>query len=155
MRCHRLLPLVLAALFVPATASADGFIRWLGRLSGPGPFFGFGCELPVARFPTDGEPQAAVQQDTSGIADSACRRSRPDRRELVVSVNLMGAIAKDNPIDYPEGSDESRGVALVKAGVAVDWTVHDALDVGVGSGLVYFAGRGSTTSRAAISSRSA
>jgi hypothetical protein len=144
---RRVLPFVLLVVLIPASASAQGFLRWLGRLSGPGPFLGFGGDVSLKCFGID-PPEAGVEppQDMRTLAlvglRAGCKDARLDDPHTTIYLNVGFAIAENNPLFYGDEGEqaESTAVRMVKLGVSADFTAHKALDVGAGFGLLYFAG---------------
>lgn len=148
MKLHRLLPLLLVLTLMPSPAQAQGVLRWLGRLSGPGPFWGLGAEVRVACFGVDKRARVNpnnVQAETESMgARFPCPKAtyNPLDEHATVYFSVSGAIAESNPLDYQdaESQDESDAVRMLKVGTSIDWTVHRMFDLGTGFGIAYFGG---------------
>jgi hypothetical protein len=142
MKNHLCRMLLLAAAIVVVTprAADAGILSWLSRLSGPGPFWGI--DLDVCMKAIDrGE---GTKQDTgmrSGIRLS-CPDTTLDRRHISWNANFGWALASDNPLDYTgvDVAGKSQRVWLLKLGTSLDYTVHPALDIGIGGGIFHFGG---------------
>jgi hypothetical protein len=161
---YRVLPLLVVLTLVPGAVQAQGFVRWLGKLSGPGPFWGLGAEVRVKCFGVDrkssrNEGDTIFHSDETQTAQPASLEAQrkvagarlpcpnatftPDLdRHATVYFNVSGAIAENNPLDYQDDGpqDESTAVRMLKVGTSIDWTVHRTVDVGTGFGLIYFGG---------------
>ena len=141
---RRVLPFVLLVVLMPASASAQGFFRWLGRLSGPGPFWGASAEFALQCYGVNekAKPEIPVKGRVAGVGVRVpCKDALLTDRHATVYLIVQGGIADDNPLFYgDQGEAESAAVRLLKSGVSLDWTVHKSLDVGAGFGLMYFAG---------------
>jgi hypothetical protein len=125
----------------PASAQA-GFIRWLEKLSGPGPFVGAGLEvyglcygLRVA------DPGETPDPNRKWFWDGNCRRASRDQQRLTVGVQFSKLVG-DNGLLYdetvPEDLRDSVGATLFLG--SADLGVMRALDVGAGVGFVRFTG---------------
>lgn len=142
--------MVLVLLTLPAHASAFGFLEWLDRLSGPGPFWGFNMELelkcfggrrppppppPVPEFVT---PATAIRVPMT----KGCREAKLDEHKYTWMVTPGFAIAEDNPLDYQDTGhqDTSAAVRLIRGGTSVDFRFDQAAEIGAGVGLFYFNG---------------
>ena len=139
---RRVVPIVLLLAVIPSSASAQGLLRWLGRLSGPGPFWGTGAELRLKCLGIDEKPEKTMKMMMGGVLVRVPCDTTLDDRHTTIYFNLAGAVAENNPLFYgDEGrQEESTAVRLVKAGVSADWTFHKAFDIGAGFGMIYFAG---------------
>ena len=134
-RFRRVVPVVLLLVLIPASASAQGVFRWLGRLSGPGPFWGVSGEIYLK----------CIDTKTAGVMGGvrlSCPDTTLDDKHLTIYLNLTGAIAENNPLNYGDvgAQEESTAVRLLKVGTSLDWTAHRTFDVGAGAGFAYFAG---------------
>lgn len=151
MKAYRFVPLLIVLTLIPSAVHAQGMLRWLGRLSGPGPFWGLGAEVKLKCIGVDGkEPNKldsqAVESQSEGLR--GIRYPCPDAtynpldRHATVYLNISGSIAENNPMDYQDvgRQEESTAVRMLKIGTSIDWTVHRTLDIGTGAGVAYFAG---------------
>jgi hypothetical protein len=144
-RFRRVVPVVLLLVLIPASASAQGLFRWLGKLSGPGPFWGAGTEIRLKCFGV-GKDEEKEEKKLKMMMGSIFVRvpceTTLDDRHTTIYFNVAGSIAENNPLFYgDEGrQDKSTAVRLVQAGVSADWTFHRAFDIGAGFGVMYFAG---------------
>jgi hypothetical protein len=147
MKLRRVFPLLLLLTLVPTTVQAQGFLRWLGRLSGPGPFWGLGADIALKCLGVDepdeapGTPEKVRPRVLTGFRFS-CPDARLHDRHATVYLVVGGAIAENNPLNYGDAGvqTESTAVRMLKVGASIDWTVHKIVDVGTGAGMVYFAG---------------
>jgi hypothetical protein len=147
MNLRRVFPLLLLLTLVPSTVQAQGFLRWLGRLSGPGPFWGLGADIALKCLGVDetdeapGTPEEVRPRVLTGFRFS-CPDARLNDRHATVYLVVGGAIAENNPLNYGDAGaqTESTAVRMLKVGASIDWTVHKMVDVGTGAGMVYFAG---------------
>ena len=147
-RFRRVVPVVLLLVLIPVSASAQGVFRWLGKLSGPGPFWGAGAEINVRCLGVDKEKQEeaeSVRFKTEAVTGIGLRfpcNTMPDDRHTTIYFNLAGSIAESNSLFYGEagGEERSTAVRLVQAGMSADWTFDKAFDIGAGFGMMYFAG---------------
>ena len=142
---------VLGLVFVPArSANAQaGFVRWLEKLSGPGPFVGPGIEIyglcygGIKALPTD--PDASERTEgkapRSWFFDPNCGRAARDQGRLTIGVQLSKLFG-DNGLQYDE-SVPARLHDTVGASIfmgTADLGVHRSLDVGSALGFVHFTG---------------
>lgn len=136
-RFRRVVPVVLLLVLIPASASAQGFFRWLGKLSGPGPFWGVSGEIYLKCIPTKKKPEMMMPGGRI-----TCPKMTLDDKHLTIYLNLTGAVAENNPLNYGDvgAQEESTAVRLLKVGASVDWTAHRTFDVGLGAGFAYFGG---------------
>lgn len=146
----RLILIALAAFALslasarPASAQA-GFIRWLEKLSGPGPFVGGGLELYGLCY--GGEKASVLDADASATGkskwfwDSNCGRAARDRQRLTVGVQLSKMLG-DNGLQYDESVPADRhdtvGASLFLG--TADLGVTRALDIGAAVGFIHFTG---------------
>jgi hypothetical protein len=150
-RFHRVVPVVLLLVLIPASASAQGLFRWLGKLSGPGPFWGAGTEIRMRCLGVD-KPEKEKEKEKEKakhkplvafipVARFPCN-TLPGDRHTTIYFNLAGSIAESNPLFYgdQEQQERSTAVRLLQVGVSADWTFDKAFDVGAGFGMMYFAG---------------
>ena len=145
MRRERLvLLLLLLMMLVPARdAAAAGFLEWLERLSGPGPFKGLGIDLNFlcygARTGVPGDP-AAAGVTPRWQADLDCRRI--DRAQPRISAGVRAALLTgDNNLEYvtplPRGGETVQVFSLM--GTA-DYGISRTFDIGAGAGFMRFTG---------------
>jgi hypothetical protein len=136
--CCRMLLLATALVaMAPQTAEA-GILEWLGRLSGPGPFWGVDADVCLKAFPLE-------KRDDQGMMGSlrlSCPSARLDERHISWYAHLGWAVAFDNPLNYAgvDVAGKSDNVWLLKVGTSFDFTVKPYLDIGVGGGLFHFGG---------------
>jgi len=135
-RFRRVVPVLLLLVLIPASASAQGVFRWLGRLSGPGPFWGVNGEIRLKCLDT---------QKKDGILSGVripCPDKTLDDKYLTIYLNLTGAVAENNSLNYGDvgAQEKSTAVRLLKVGTSLDWTAHRTFDIGAGGGIAYFAG---------------
>lgn len=143
MRKERLvLLLVLLAVLVPARAvSAAGFLEWLERLSGPGPFKGLGIELTFVCYgaPT-AEPGEASIENVRWSTDVDCRRIDRDRPRVSAGVRAA-LLTGDNNLEYesplPPGGET---VQLFSFMGTADYSLSRTFDIGAGAGFMRFTG---------------
>jgi hypothetical protein len=128
----------------PASAQA-GFIRWLEKLSGPGPFVGGGFEINGLCFGAEKDAVAApdppASQPRGWFWDVNCARAARNRQRLTVGVQFA-KLTGDNNLQYDEtvpGDLRDNVTATVFLGTA-DLGVARALDVGAGFGFIRFTG---------------
>ena len=129
----------------PADAQA-GFIRWLEKLSGPGPFVGAGLEIYGLCYGV--EKPSAIAQDNSGeqprtfFWDVNCGKAARDRQRLTVGVQFS-KMWGDNNLQYDEAAVPANLRDTVGATVflgSADLGVTRALDIGAGVGFIHFTG---------------
>jgi hypothetical protein len=148
-RC--VVPVVLLLVLIPASASAQGLFRWLGRLSGPGPFWGASVDRYLKCLPTKGTPKPTPRADPQQVHTDAmmmpgitmpCPDTTLDDKHLTIYLNVTGAVAENNPLNYGDvgTQEESTAVRLLRVGASLDWTAHRTFDIGTGAGISYFAG---------------
>jgi hypothetical protein len=131
----------------PADAQA-GFIRWLEKLSGPGPFYGAGFELyglcygveKNSSIQADPPPEEAFKRSRDWFWDVNCGKAARNRQRLTVGVQFS-KLWGDNNLQYdetavPEDQRDTVG-ATIFLGTA-DLGVARALDVGAGLGFIHF-----------------
>lgn len=150
----RLVLIALATLalgLVPArpAAAQAGFVRWLEKLSGPGPFVGAGLEIyglcygVEKALPTDPEvtERAAAAAGPQWFFDPNCGRAARDQRRLTVGVQLSKLVG-DNGLQYddsvPAKLHDTVGASIFMG--TADLGVHRSLDVGAALGFVHFTG---------------
>jgi hypothetical protein len=123
---------VLATLLFPSRDAwaFEGFMRWLERLSGPGPFSGpvFGVPIPCDYLRPDGFifkdcPWSLPQLDT----------------KLTVEI---GRLRGTSDLDYggAQLTDDERRVIMWTFHALYEIRLHPSFDVGVGAGLLRFKG---------------
>lgn len=139
------LTLALIALILNARLVDASILDWLDKMSGPGPFWGIDVSVGVKCFgfpkPTNNQTPAGEALSSGGIILGCVTRAPLDERHFTWLVSAGGAIASDNPLNYGDsGKSKSRAVRLLRFGSSLDYTVHPALDIGAGAGLIYFAG---------------
>lgn len=129
----------------PANAQA-GFIRWLEKLSGPGPFVGTGIEIYGLCY---GAEKATVAAQDSSAAEAKtwfwdvnCARSARDRQRITVGVQFAKMWGNNN-LQYdeeavPENLRDTVGATVLLG--SADLGVARALDVGAGVGFIHFTG---------------
>jgi hypothetical protein len=128
----------------PAEAQA-GFIRWLERLSGPGPFVGGGVEVYALCYgvrkdqPVD--PDASGDRAASWFFDANCGRAARDRRRVTIGAQ-WARLAGNNTLQYdasvPAALTDRVSATLFLA--TADVGVVRPLDVGASAGFIRFAG---------------
>ena len=136
-------PVLLLMVLIPSCASAQGLMRWLGRLSGPGPFWGFGTEVCLKPIGADSKASRPGITPMSFVGvQISCRDVQLDDRHAGIYLIVTGAIAENNPLNYGDvdTQEESTAVRFLRLGGSIDWTFHKAFAIGAGAGLVYFAG---------------
>lgn len=143
------LGLVLGLLLLPARpASAQaGFVRWLEKLSGPGPFVGAGIEIyglcygAEKALATDPETVERSSATARWFFDPNCGRAARDQRRLTVGVQLSRLVG-DNGLQYddsvPVKLHDTVGASIFMG--TADVGVHRSLDVGSALGFVHFTG---------------
>jgi hypothetical protein len=102
------LPCTFAVLFVvgiaaPASAQ-EGFWWWLERLSGPGPYQGWGASVtPVcvgAPKPTAISEDREAATDITIFTDYGCGKAARDRFRAMLRFEVSWAGSDDNPLVY-------------------------------------------------------
>jgi hypothetical protein len=141
---------ILLVLIFPASASAFGFLEWLDRLSGPGPFWGFNLELELKCFggvpppPPPPPPGITVAPPTAlrMPVDESCRKAKLIEHKFTWMVTPGFAISENNPLDYGDTGhqDTSTAVRLIRGGTSLDYRIDQAVEIGAGAGLFYFNG---------------
>jgi hypothetical protein len=137
----------------PAEAQAV-FIRWLEKLSGPGPFTGLGFELYGICYgvpkgdPRDTDPPTTAASRNWFVDINCGRASRgsADERGLNINRAAIGLhysrMWGDNELQYDPAVPEDqtdRVTASLLMGIA-DFGLIRALDVGAGVGFIRFSG---------------
>ena len=129
----------------PAFGQA-GVIRWIEKLSGPGPFFGAGFEIYGLCYAAEkdsieaADPEATTRR--TWFFDPNCARAARDRQRLTVGVQ-WSKLFGDNDLQYDElavPEDQRDGVWLTTFLASADLGVARALDVGAGIGFMHFSG---------------
>jgi hypothetical protein len=136
IQLRRAIPLlVIAVVLLPAPARADGFLSWLGKLSGPGPFIGANLDVCLETFPKREEGRVR------GVVIS-CPDSRLEEQHFSWYATVGAGIALDNDLDYTgqDISGRSARVTYFKAGSSLMYTVHPSVDIGFGGGVMFFRG---------------
>jgi hypothetical protein len=146
----RILVLALIGLAVPESAQA-GLLSWLGRMSGPGPFFGVDLSRCVAviggerpRHPAGAGASEEPEPTRGDLAATVAlcpelrggRRYRPHWTFSAVA-GLSGSL--ENQLQR-EGHD-GRAVWVLNAGGTADYTATPWLAVGAGAGINHFFGK--------------
>lgn len=134
-----LLLVVVMVIAMPGSADA-GLLSWLGRLSGPGPFWGLDANICVKTFKL-GKARSSGEEGL-GAARLSCPEAKLDERHISWYVTGSWALASSNPLDYAgvDISGKSQRVWLLKVGTSLDFTVVPSLDVGIGGGIMHFGG---------------
>jgi hypothetical protein len=128
----------------PADAQA-GFIRWLEKLSGPGPFVGAGLEIYGLCYAAEKDsitaPEPAATEPRRWFFDVNCARAARDRQRLTIGVQFSKMIG-DNNLQYdasvPDDLHDTVGATALLG--SADLTVARPLDLGVGVGFLHFTG---------------
>jgi hypothetical protein len=138
--------LALACGLVPAPASAQaGFIRWLEKLSGPGPFVGGGLEIYGLCYGAEkasiSAPEPPGTEPRRWFFDVNCARAARDRQRLTIGVQFAKMVGNNN-LQYDESVPENfRDTVGATAFLgSADLTVARPLDLGVGLGFLHFTG---------------
>lgn len=130
----------------PTDAHAQaGFIRWLEKLSGPGPFVGGGLEIyglcyAAEKDSIDG-PEPAATQPRNWFFDVNCARAARDRQRLTIGIQFA-KMTGDNDLLYDESVPENLrdSVSATTLMGSADLSLTRSLDVGVGLGFIHFGG---------------
>jgi len=140
---RRLLLFALAALVLnlaaprPADAQA-AFIRWLERLSGPGPFYGAGFEVYPVCFNATDQAWTVLDMDCGGTV----RGERSLRIERVLFGVQYSKLRGNNELLYdpaiPADQTDSVGATIFLGSADVGFI--RALDVGASVGFIRFSG---------------
>jgi hypothetical protein len=142
--------LALAWTIVPArpAEAQAGFIRWLEKLSGPGPFVGAGFELYGYCYgvkkedPTSPDPSAESPANREFFWDVNCGRAARNSQRLTFGVQFSRLWGNNN-LQYDEAAVPADQRDTVGATVflgSADLGVVNALDVGAGIGFIHFTG---------------
>ena len=128
----------------PADAQA-GFIRWLEKLSGPGPFVGAGLEIYglcyAAEKDSIGAPEPLATEPRRWFFDVNCARAARDRQRLTIGVQFSKMIGDNNLLYDPSLPDDLHDTVGATALLgSADLSVTRSLDVGVGLGFMHFTG---------------
>jgi hypothetical protein len=134
---------VLAVLFAMACAGveraeAQGLRGWIDRLSGPGPFEGYGVLVEPVCYgvPQIPPPQDPVDRNLTLLGD--CDRQHW-RLDLGVEVSFYHA--NRNPLSYPDDPpNERREVDLRMVVPYVDLVPRPWIELGAGLGVAWFSG---------------
>jgi len=142
-----LLALACGLIPAPPAEAQAGFIRWLEKLSGPGPFYGGGFEL--YGFCYGKKKDDSIAPDFTGDALSAskpqwffdvnCGKANRTSKRLTVGVQFS-KLWGDNNLQYDASVPEEQRdtvAATIFLGSA-DFGVDRALDVGAGLGFIHF-----------------
>jgi hypothetical protein len=139
--------LVLAftlASAAPAFAQS-GIIRWLEKLSGPGPFVGVGLEIYGLCYANEkgaiAAPDASATAERQWFWDVNCGRAARDRQRLTVGVQFS-KLTGDNDLQYDESvpADQRDSVGATILLGSADLGVTRALDIGACIGFLHLSG---------------
>jgi hypothetical protein len=122
---------------LPGVAYADGLISWLGKLSGPGSFIGANVDVCIW---TSAQPEEAEMLGTGWVI--SCPKSRLNQQHWNWYVTGGWGLALDNNLDYT-GRDVgglSERVTYFRIGTSLMYTVHPAVELGAGAGVMIFNG---------------
>jgi hypothetical protein len=128
----------------PADAQT-GFIRWLERLSGPGPFVGGGLEINALCYGVQKDraidPDASSDRAAAWFWDANCGRAARDRRRITVGASWARMVG-DNTLQYDAAvpPDLTRRVTASMFLANADVGVVRSIDVGAAVGFTQFSG---------------
>jgi hypothetical protein len=139
--CHIALFAVTLLGMLPGVTYADGLISWLGKLSGPGPFIGANVDVCVKPFFVDPKAKAGGPEVAAGLIIS-CSDTRLNDQHLSWYVGAGFGLAYENNLNYSGRSVEglSERVMFYRVGTSLMYTVHPAVDLGMGTGVMIFNG---------------
>ena len=126
-------------------AAQTGFIRWLERLSGPGPFVGGGIEIyALCRgVETDrpGGVAAEGEQAASWFWDANCGRASRDHRRVTFGASWARMVG-NNTLQYDASvpSDLTKRVTASMFLLNADVGVVRSIDLGAAVGFTQFSG---------------
>jgi hypothetical protein len=141
--------LTLACGLVPArpAEAQAGFIRWLEKLSGPGPFYGAGFDLygfcygvkKETSLTPDFTEDALTTQQRRWFFDVNCGKANRTSKRLTVGVQFS-KLWGDNNLQYDPAvpEDQRDTVAATIFLGSADFGVDRALDIGAGLGFIHF-----------------
>lgn len=144
----RILVLVLIGLAVPESAQA-GLLSWLGRMSGPGPFFGVDISRCVL---VKGDDPPAPPRDEAASDASAGRRIRnvvlglcPELKDKRYkphwTVSVLAGLSGSLQNDLQRNGEDAHAVWVLNLGGTADYTANPWLAVGAGAGINHFFGK--------------
>jgi hypothetical protein len=128
------LVMVCLTLFAaPVARAQDGFMEWLDKLSGPGPFYGFEADVRVFCLWKQQQAITLCFDDTNENIKGLFHV------ELPIFVSSFGSkLFDDTPAD-------TRSVRVYIAEPFYTWRLHPSFDYGVGAGMIWFTGDGFRT----------
>jgi hypothetical protein len=133
--CVVLMLVLLGLILPPRPASAAGFIEWLERLSGPGPFIGGGVSVQFVCLGFKGR-----DTERSLFVSPYCREIDRESHPIFLGVDAAWLTGENN-LEYdqllPEGA---RNVRMFKMGVTGDYGITRSFDIGVGLGFMRLTG---------------
>jgi hypothetical protein len=121
---------------VGAGAASAQVIRWIDKLSGPGPFIGFQVEGRVVCW---GAPES--DEEMVGVKLPCLIKRGPKDTPRRTSLNVEAGVfwARDNELPYNRDLDEDeRRVMLTPLQVTFYWQPLRGLELGHGAGLFFF-----------------
>ena len=142
--CRTIILAIVILLGKPHLADAGGILGWLGRMSGPGPFWGVDLSVCVPPSPWPlhkGQHETTKAETTKAEAIILCK-PEIKRGDLTWYATVGFAFASNNQLDYGDsgGREKSRTVWTINAGTTLSYTLFDPLDVGTGVGFLRFDG---------------
>jgi hypothetical protein len=146
----RILVLVLISAAVPEPAHA-GLLSWLGRMSGPGPFFGVDISRCVAvkggerpRRPAGAGASEEPEQTRGDLAATLtfCPELRGGRRYRPHwTFSVVGGLSGSLENQLQREGENGHAVWVLNAGGTADYTATPWLAVGAGAGINHFFGK--------------
>ncbi|HSC27417.1 MAG TPA: hypothetical protein VLD67_09095 [Vicinamibacterales bacterium] len=136
----------VCVMFSATPASAqDGFWRWLERLSGPGPYHGWGVSVTPLCFGVVKKDRLAADPDRGGpvepFLDIGCGKASRNDFRAMLRFEFAWLGADDNKLEYD--GDRTRDELKTNAFSfipAVDFGVTRWLEIGAGMGFIRFTG---------------
>jgi hypothetical protein len=137
----RLLILVCVWALTPGSARAQdggGWIEWLEKMSGPGPFWGAGAYVRFYCIDKDHRAAAFCRRSPDRYPDA-----RPGDERHLFEFRVGNDKSFDGKPRFFDTPDDTRTIHILRIDARYYYRFHDALDVGFGFGLRRYSGEDS------------
>src|SRR5262245_8342921 len=150
MRTLRLLVLFSVCLATPAVAGAEdgGWIEWLEKMSGPGPYWGAGAFVRLACWNTKNQgayfcyrnPETYRTDDGKARDPTHENAARPKDERHILALGVGFFKTFDGKPRFADTPDDTRRVRLFQLEPRYYYRFHEVLDAGVGISIRRFSG---------------
>ena len=121
MRSRTLITLLATGLLLGSAAPSDAILKWIHKLSGPGPFLGAVVKCRVDVPPVDAQEEEGYKLRECGVGGGVGLGDEP-LRPFNLAFALSAARTLENDLDYGRGPGVGApDVTLLSAEPSVEW----------------------------------